>query len=93
MTSLSKLPRSCPFIIQSGRTFHIIVGSEPLLQLHDKPAEAFLALIATYFVFQIKYAEPVIPTLFYAQEFLVFDACDAQSNPKIRNFIAAVQNF
>ena len=81
--------RTTPFIVQCGKSFHVVVDKEPTWLFNDDPASAFLALLSAYYVFHINYSEKVLPTLKFAQTYLLKKPdSNSQNCARVRNFLS-----
>lgn len=68
--SINQEPRSSPFILIIGSTVHIILEGRPFLRV-ETTAEGIIALLATYYVFHLKYNEKVQNALLFLQSFVL----------------------
>ena len=85
----SKQKRMSPFIIQTDKSLIVAADGQLLLEMTGKGScESLVALIATHYVFNIKYAPEVLPSYLFFQSFLL-ESSDATTdgNKCLKNFL------
>lgn len=71
-----------------GKTFHIVVDREPILAVEADSAKAFLALMASYYVFHVQYEDTVATTLLWAQSVLLKKPDQMTNSTKVRKLVS-----
>ena len=80
--------RGTPFILSIGGSLHIVINCKVFLKVNTS-SEALLALMASYYVFDLSYSNVVTPALMFLQSTLLGKPHDPSCS-SVSNFIKLV---
>lgn len=95
MVEAIKTPdRPTPFILKHGDSYHIIADRKPYLYITGGSMEAFLCLIATYYVFFLDWCPEVLTSLLFVQtELLGSTDSQTESSKPLSVFLKKLREF
>jgi hypothetical protein len=91
---IAKRPaRESPYIVKIGDAYSIVADGQPFVYLSSNSTEAFLCLMATYYVIGIVACKQVAPSIYFAiSELLEKPDSLTRGCKNLRNFLLLMRD-